>query len=251
MALFFVRAISGVGAYYLFLPESLNSIDSCLAELAKIGTLWCNDLVIEWPGVIRKIYPNAVAVWGFHKHDIINWSAVGWLVGPALLGAPLGTWLALEMPDATFQKVLAFLMVGITLLTLWQSPVVAEDRQLHFNFFRRLVRASGFFIVGVYGGFVQAGVGFLLLSMTPYLGLDLLRGNAVKVLTVWLLTILSLGLFVWQDKVHWEFGCALGVGSALGAWLGVRLSIAQGHAWIRQVVMMAVSGFAIHLWMTA
>ena len=38
----------------------------------------------------------------------------------------------------------------------------------------------GFLIVGVYGGFLQAGVGFLSLAMTSLAGFDLVRGNAIK-----------------------------------------------------------------------
>ena len=93
--------------------------------------------------------------------------------GPALLGASLGTWLALEISESTFQKVLAFLMVGITLLTLWQSPGGADDQGLPISMPRRFLRVSGFFIIGLYGKFVQAGVGILLLAMTSYIGLGL------------------------------------------------------------------------------
>ncbi|MEC4673505.1 MAG: hypothetical protein VST68_04895 [Nitrospirota bacterium] len=53
--------------------------------------------------------------------------------GPALLGAPLGTWLALEISESPFQKVLAFLMVGITLLTalaVAQLLLMTRDRLL-------------------------------------------------------------------------------------------------------------------------
>ncbi len=61
---------------------------------------------------------NLFAVWGFQRHDVLDWQALRWAALPAVVGAPLGTWLALSTQEATFQKVLAFLMVGITLWTL-------------------------------------------------------------------------------------------------------------------------------------
>ena len=42
----------------------------------------------------------------------------------------------------------------------------------------------GFFIAGPYGGFGRAGVEFLILAAMTFAGLDLVRGNAVKVLSV-------------------------------------------------------------------
>jgi len=59
----------------------------------------------------------------------------------------------------------------------------------------------GFFLLDVYGGFVQVGVRFLILAVTSALGFDLVQGNGVKVFTG-----MSLLLFVWHDKVHWPLG---------------------------------------------
>ena len=64
----------------------------------------------------------------------------------------------------------------------------------------------GFFVVGLYGGFIQAGVGFLVLAITTSAGMDLVRGNAVKLLSVLLLTILSLIVFAGAGQVDWPRG---------------------------------------------
>jgi len=108
--------------------------------------------------------------------------------------------------------------------------------------------AVGFFLVGVYGGFVQAGVGFLILAATSLAGLDLVRGNAVKVLTVLCFTLMSLGIFAWQDKVQWWIGLTLGAGTVLGGLVGVRLTVLKGHAWIKRVMTVTIIVFALRLW---
>ena len=86
-------------------------------------------------------------------------------------------------------------------------------------------------MVGFYGGFVQAGVGFLVLAATTLAGLDLVRGNAVKVLVVLLVTVVALGLFAWDGKVRWMEGMALSVGSVGGSLVGVRLAMLKGDRW--------------------
>lgn len=198
---------------------------------------------------VAILLQNMGAVFSFHQHGLVDWRAVIWAALPAMAGAPIGTWMALTISDQSFQKVLAFLMIAVTLSTLWNpfNPTLAES--LNPSRFRRPLLGLGFFVVGIYGGFVQAGVGFLILAVTTLAGLNLVRGNAVKVLSVLLFTSISLGLFIWQDKVHWPMGLALAAGTFLGGLLGVKLTVLQGHAWIRGVVTVAVLGFAAKLWM--
>ena len=108
----------------------------------------------------------------------------------------------------------------------------------------------GFFVVGLYGGFLQAGVGFLILAVTTIAGLDLVRGNAVKSVTVMLLTLLSLAVFAGTGHVDWPAGIALGAGNLLGGIVGVRVALLRGHKWIEHVVTVTVILFAILLWFT-
>jgi uncharacterized membrane protein YfcA len=106
----------------------------------------------------------------------------------------------------------------------------------------------GFFAVGVYGGFVQAGVGFLILAVTTLAGLDLVQGNVLKVFCVLAFTVLSLSIFAWKGLVHWPLGLTLAAGNTTGALLGARLTVLKGHRWIRRVVTITVILFALRLW---
>ena len=185
---------------------------------------------------------NVAAVWSFHRDAVMDWRSVAWAAVPATLGAGLGTWLALEISDQDFQRVLAFLMVVISLFSLW-SPRPQEQRGA-----RLPLLAAGFFAVGIYGGFVQAGVGFLILAATSFAGLDLVRGNAVKVLSVLCFTSVSLALFAWQGRVDWGLGLTLAAGTIVGGLAGARLSVLKGHRWLRRLVTAAVIVFALKLW---
>ena len=106
----------------------------------------------------------------------------------------------------------------------------------------------GFFVVGVYGGFIQAGVGFVGPRGDVYAGLDLLRGNAAKLLTVLLITILSLAVFAGSAQVDWPRGLALSVGTLVGSFYGVHLAVFKGQAWLQRVVTATVILFAVLLW---
>ncbi|NNM06900.1 MAG: TSUP family transporter, partial [Gemmatimonadetes bacterium] len=112
---------------------------------------------------------------------------------------------------------------------------------------RRWLFALFFFFVGAYGGFIQAGVGFIVLAVTTAGGLNLVRGNAVKIPLILAFTAVALALFAWSGKVDWAMGLSLAGGNLLGALLGVRLQVLKGHEWVRNVVTVTIVLFAVRL----
>jgi len=252
LALFGVGLIAGVlnvlagGGSFLTLPVLLFlGLPSTLAN----GTNRVGILV-----------QNVGAVWGFHRYRVLPWRWAMAAVLPATAGAGLGSWLALWVSDEAFRKILASLMVVVTLWTLLdpvgrrrpkgedsrdgQSTVPVPD----LTGGRLAGVAVGFLAVGIYGGFVQAGVGFFVLAVTTAAGLDLVRGNALKVLAILVFTVLSLAIFASQGEVDWRLGAVLAAGTFLGGQLGVRLTVLRGHRWVKGFVTVTVIAFALKLW---
>jgi uncharacterized membrane protein YfcA len=196
---------------------------------------------------VGVLLQSAGGAWGFHRHRLLDWSSLRWAALPASGGAVLGTWLALEVGDAAFRRILALLMVLVTLWTLYERGSSAARPGTAGP--PPLLRTGLFVLVGVYGGFVQAGVGFFFMAVTTWLGIDLVRGNAIKLLSVLALTAVSLAIFAAEGRVDWPSGLALGLGGILGSLAGVHLTVRRGEAWIRRVVTAAVLAFAIKLWL--
>ncbi|HEX2255036.1 MAG TPA: TSUP family transporter [Thermoanaerobaculia bacterium] len=200
---------------------------------------------------IAIVLQNVTAVGGFQRHRVMDWRWAALATVPATAGAALGTWAALEVGDEAFRKSLAVLMVVVSLWTLidpFGSRRGGRGAAEMPTGGRLGVLVVAFFAVGVYGGFVQAGVGFLVLAATTYAGLDLVRGNAVKVLSILAFTLLSLAIFVAQGMVLWLPGLVVAAGTVLGALLGVRLTVLKGHRWIQGVVTASIVVFAVLLW---
>jgi uncharacterized membrane protein YfcA len=192
---------------------------------------------------------NVSAALGFHRHQVLP---VRWALAvsvPTVVGAGLGAWAALSVPDIAFRRILSLVMLGMTFGTLLHRSIRAAPRAepQHPWHWTMIV---GFFFTGVYGGFLQAGVGFLAIAMTSLAGLDMVRGNAVKVFTIMLLTLLSLIVFAGTGHVDWRAGIVLGLGNLLGGVAGVRIAVFKGHKWLEHVVTVTVVLFAVLLWVT-
>lgn len=196
---------------------------------------------------VALLLQNVTAVWSFSRHRVVDWQLTRRLAPAVVVGAALGSWAALQVGDVAFRRILATLMLAITLYTLL-DPLGGRsgDRTPAVG---RLGMAAIFFAIGIYGGFIQAGVGFFLLAGTTLAGLDLVRGNAVKVLLVLIWTPVTLAVFGGAGMIDWGAGLAMGAGSVAGSLLGVRLTVLRGHAWVKGFVTVTILLFALRLWL--
>ncbi len=185
---------------------------------------------------------NAGAVWSFRRQGFFDKGALVWAALPATVGAIIGAWLALDIGEVAFRRLLAVLMVVLSAISLWSPRLRAGSRRPRWA-------PLAFFAVGVYGGFIQAGVGFLVLAVTTAAGLDLVRGNAVKVLSVLCWTAAALAVFAANGSVDWRLGVALAAGMLVGGISGARLTVLKGHRWLKVVVTATAVLFAIGLWL--
>ena len=192
---------------------------------------------------------NIGAVVGFHRHNVlpVRWALT--VSVPAMIGAAVGVWAAINVPDLAFRRILSIVMLAVTFATLLHRGFRGAPRSEPQSAWHPAM-VVGFFFTGLYGGFLQAGVGFMALGMTTLAGLDLVRGNAVKVFAVMLLTILSLAAFAGTGNVDWTAGLALALGNLLGAVVGVRVAVLKGQTWLEPVVTVTIVVFAVLLWVT-
>jgi hypothetical protein len=197
---------------------------------------------------VAILIQNIGASWSFQRKGLISRAWLLLAVPPAVVGAVLGTLLAVRIGDVAFQRILALVLVAVAAYTVWRpTPSAGTEAKAPPTGSSALAFAGLFFLVGFYGGFLQAGVGFVILAVTAAGGLDLVRGNAVKVTLVLAFTPLALALFAWSGKVDWIVGLALAAGNLLGGLMGVRLQILKGHKWVRNVVTVTIVLFAIKL----
>lgn len=197
---------------------------------------------------VAILIQNVGASWSFHKRKLISKEWLFLAIPPAVVGAVIGTLAAVRIGDLAFQRILAVVLVGAAAWTVWRPVTPPEEgAPLPPGGGGRWLFVTLFFLVGVYGGFIQAGVGFVILAVTTAAGLNLIRGNALKVALILGFTPLALGLFAWSGKVDWAMGFALAVGNLTGAMVGVRLQILKGHRWVRNVVTVTTVVFAVRL----
>jgi uncharacterized membrane protein YfcA len=196
---------------------------------------------------VAILIQGLAAVAGFHQLKVFPWRISLLAAIPAVLGAVLGANLAIAVPDELFKQILAGVMIAVLILILVDPARRLRETRKPMTPARRLFFAMGFFGVGIFGGFIQAGVGFLIISLMLLAGFDLVVTNAVKVLVTTIFTIAALIVFMVHGEVNYLLGVVLGIGSAVGGWLVIRFAVKKGHAWICGFVIVMVIIFSAKL----
>lgn len=196
---------------------------------------------------IGVLCQNIVAIGSFRRHGVLPMKLALLCTAPSLIGSYLGAQLAVDIDERLFQRLLAGIMIGVLLIILADPAKRLQGREQHFTPLRLLVLLASFFLIGIYGGFVQAGVGFLILPALLIHGFDLVRANAVKIFVILVFTVPALAVFIWHGQVDWLLGLVLAAGNASGGWLASRVAVTKGHDWIKRVVSAAVLILALKL----
>lgn len=196
---------------------------------------------------IAILAQNLSAVLGFAKNGYsdIKLSLIFTVV--ALPGTVIGALLGTRLGGVWFNRVLAGVMIGVMIL-MTQKKQTGITATAAVTPAKTLLAYAFIFAAGFYSGFIQAGVGFILMAiLNRSFGLDLVRVNMHKVFIIGVSTLAALIIFANQGHVNWLAGIYLAVGNAAGGWLGAHMSIKKGEKLIRIVLNLVLIAMAIKL----
>lgn len=196
---------------------------------------------------VALLAQNIAAVAGFFRHGRSEFRRSFTLSLCCLPGAIAGAYYGTKLEGPWFNRVLAVVMVGVMVL-MSVKPGMSRVEQGPVSR-RQLVTGHLLMIgAGFYGGFIQAGVGFILMAILgKVLRMDLVRVNMHKVFIVATYTIASLAIFSFGGKVLWVPGLFLMAGNAAGGWLASHVAVKKGERVIRWILNLCLSGLAVKL----
>lgn len=163
-----------------------------------------------------------------------------------LPGGILGAFYAVKIDDALFTKILGVVMVLIIFTLIFpKSEVIAHAKN---HKWKNWLAWPTMFAVGFYGGFIQAGVGFVIMATLLHLyGMDLIKINVHKVFIVMIFTVPAVILFIVTGNVNWFAAIALSIGMVLGTFIAVKVALQKGEKIVRVVLGISLLIIAVKL----
>ncbi len=197
---------------------------------------------------VGVLFQNIVSVESFRRQKMLDVRGGLILSLPAVIGSIIGAQIAVGLDEELMRQAIGVLMVVMLFVILLRPKQWLQGELEKMAKRPSLFQLIIFFIIGVYGGFLQAGVGiFLLAGLVLSVGYDLVRANAIKVLIVLAFTLSALVVFMLNDQVLWGMGLLLAVGNSLGALAAARMAVERGANFVRWLLIAVVAVSAAQL----
>jgi uncharacterized membrane protein YfcA len=191
---------------------------------------------------------NIVSLVTLRRHEALDLNGSAWFIVPTLLGAGAGAVVAADLPEQWLDRAIGGVMVVMLIVLLINPKRWLDDEATRDAGRPPWWLLLAFVAIGFYGGFIQAGVGVLLLvGLVMGAGLAPLHANGIKLFLTLLFTVAALGVFIVYDQVAWTVGLVVAIGQATGAWLAARFLAQSERAgvWIRRVLIAVVAVSAL------
>lgn len=238
-------ALAGVGA------GAINAIvgSGTLITFPTLVTLGYPPVTATMSNAIGLVAGGFSGTWGYRRELRGQWHRLRWQVPASLIGAGLGAWLLLHLPEKVFTQIVPALLVAALVLVVIGPRIQTWARRRaeaaghsadHVSPARMTALVAGTFAVGVYGGYFTAAQGILLIAvMGALLPEDVQKMNAAKNLLALLVNIVAALAYtiVAFDRISWQAAGLIAVGSLLGGFLGAHYGRRMAPNVLRAVIV--------------
>lgn len=215
-----------------------------LVTLALLDAMGIPATIANATNRVGVFVQNAVGIATFRRSGVVQIGTQSiWLIVPAVIGGGIGAIVAASLDKESMR-----LAIGIVMVLMLVVILIQPNRWLRQHSEVAAGRPTGlmlviFFVIGIYGGFIQAGVGvFLLSALVLGIGYSLKEANMIKLIIIFCLTAGALIIFILQGQIWWGIGALMAVGQSVGAWLAARFATRYKNAnlWVRRLLIAVV-----------
>lgn len=169
---------------------------------------------------------------------------------PCAAGSVVGALIAVSISEDAMRITIGIVMLFllVVLLSNYNSLLKENDQQIPEH--RKNTGMLLLFMIGIYGGFIQLGIGIFLLSLLLlYLQFTFKHANALKNSINFFLTVPAFIIFAINDQINWELGGILAIGQMSGAWVasGFAAENKKANLWIRRLLVVMTLFSALKL----
>lgn len=160
----------------------------------------------------------------------------------AVIGAMIGVYIALNISNEQFKAVFKYLLL-VMLLVILINPkrwLIKTDITAKHNLWLSI---PAFFLMGLYGGFIQMGLGVIFLVVTVlFMKINIIDANALKTFIVALYTVVVVIMFQYNGLINWKLGLLVASGQATGGYITADISSKYPNAeiWAYRILVVVI-----------
>lgn len=197
---------------------------------------------------VGVLLQSMVGAFSFRKQKVFDFSEGTVLLLPATAGSLIGAIIAVDLNERVMETIIGGLLAFMFVVILIKPEKWIKAQAGKIDTKPRISNIIISFFIGIYGGFIQAGVGFFLLAwLVLGVGADLVKANALKVFIVMGFTLVAIVVFFINRQVDLKIGLILAAGNMAGAWIAARTAVSWGPKFVRWVLLAAILVAALKL----
>ncbi|MEP2980991.1 MAG: sulfite exporter TauE/SafE family protein [Lentilitoribacter sp.] len=180
-------------------PTIANATATLSALPGYLSSAWAYRKDIQAEGV-------------FSLQKILVISCIGGLLGAVLLTIT---------SEEAFLWIIPFLLLIATVLFAMNPFIMRSIQKRNSEGLGPLMSGSAIFVVSVYGGYFNGGLGIMLLAMLGLIGFKNLHGmNGLKTILSAILSFVSAFVFIAAELIAWEYILPMAISNAFGGYIG-------------------------------
>ena len=221
-------ALAGVGA------GAINAVvgSGTLITFPTLVALGYPPITSTMSNAVGLVAGSASGTWGYRRELRGQWNRLAWQIPASFVGAGVGAWLLLHLPEKVFTEVVPGLLIMALILVVVGPRIQAWARRRaeetgrsaeHVSPRRMAALVFATFAIGVYGGYFTAAQGIMLVAaMSAMLPEGMQRMNAAKNLLSLVVNIVAAVAYtvVAFDRISWLAAGLIAAGSLIGGFLG-------------------------------
>jgi uncharacterized protein len=230
----FINTLAGCGSVFTLIALNLAGLPINIAN----GT--------NRVGILLQ---NGIATYRFKQQGNLNIKQGVKIAIPVACGAVIGSLLACYTAPKDLKIVIGIVMVIVLISLFTNQKRWVQEKRVDSVVVQKTKQWQivAYFAIGIYGGFIQAGIGvFLLTSLVMFSNMNLVKGNAIKVLIIFFMSIIAVSVFAFQGQIRWDLGLIMACGNMCGAWIAAKEASKRGAGFIRWLMISIVAFAAIY-----
>ncbi len=146
-----------------------------------------------------------------------------------VFGAVIGIFIALYIDNHSFKEVFKYLFILMLFFALFKPERWIQENQVEPGSSYLLIFL--YFLLGVYGGFVQMGLGvFFLFVAVWFEKKNIIQASALRTICIGLFSPIAILIFAYFGLVRWDFAFFMAIGEGIGGRVGSILATQYKNA---------------------
>ncbi len=217
-------AIAIIGGFFAGVVNTLAGNGSAITLTILTEVLGLPPNMANGTNRIGVVAQTSASSYGFYQGGKLDLRDNWVFYIPTIIGALIGVFIAINVSNEQFKDFFSYMMVVMLFVILirpkrWLAETDISKRPSLF------ITVPLFFLLGIYGGFIQMGMGVFFLAVTVLIArFSLIESNAMKSLIIAIYTIFVLAIFHYQGFVNWQIGGIIAIGQTAGGYLTARFA---------------------------